>query len=174
MKVFYPGSFDPIHSGHLHIIERCLGLFKNITIGIGYNSSKKGFIPVEDRIELIKESLKHYTPEDKDSIVKVISYKDKPTAIAATELGCDLIIRGVRNISDIESESVIANVNRSISGIETLFFPCSPNYLYHSSSIVRELYNIKSYKAMTDFIPSNVYKYLISSCKSPLIRRDYP
>lgn len=128
----FPGSFDPYTIGHASIVDRALPLFDKIVVAIGVNRNKRSFLTEEQRIRMIADL---YADEPK---VEVISYEGL-TVDAARECGARFLLRGVRMIQDFEYEKNLAEVNRSISGLETVLLYTLPEYGHISSSIVREL-----------------------------------
>jgi len=128
----FPGSFDPFTKGHDDIVRRALGLFDEVIIGVGYNEQKPGWMSVEERVAAIR---KLYADEPR---VTVVSYTGL-TADFAKEHGATAIVRGVRTMADYEYEMQMADVNRQLTGIETVFLPASPELASLSSSLVREL-----------------------------------
>ena len=131
-KVLFPGSFDPFTLGHADIVRRALGLFDEVVVAVGYNEQKKGWMPVEERVEAIR---KLYKDEPR---VRVESYTGL-TVDFAREKGITAIVRGVRTTADFEYEMQLADVNRRLTGIETVLLPASPQLASLSSSVVREL-----------------------------------
>ena len=118
--------------GHADIVRRALSLFDEIVIAVGYNEQKQGWLPVEERVAAIK---KLYEGEPR---VRVESYTGL-TVDFAKEQGIGAIVRGVRTVADFEYELQLADVNRRLTGIETLLLPASPELASLSSSIIREL-----------------------------------
>jgi len=131
-KVLFPGSFDPFTLGHADIVQRTLGLFDEVVVAVGYNENKVGWMPVEERVEAIR---KLYKDEPR---ITVESYTGL-TVDFARERGINAIIRGVRTMADFEFEMQLADVNRQLTGIETILLPASPQLASLSSSVVREL-----------------------------------
>ena len=129
----FPGSFDPFTRGHESIVRRALPLFDKFIIAIGVNADKRSFMTTEQRKAII-ESVFHDDPR-----VEVISYTGL-TVDVAREVGAGFIVRGVRLIQDFENEKHLAEVNRDLSGIETILLYTLPEYSHISSSIVRELH----------------------------------
>ena len=129
----FPGSFDPFTRGHESIVRRALPLFDKFVIAIGVNADKRSFMSMEQRKALIEDVFKD------DPRVEVISYTGL-TVDVAREMDAKFIVRGVRLIQDFENEKHLAEVNRDISGIETILLYTLPEYSHISSSIVRELY----------------------------------
>lgn len=128
----FPGSFDPYTKGHDSIVRRGLPLFDKIIIGVGVNARKRGLKPVERRIEALR---KLYQDEPK---IQVEGYNDL-TVDFARRMGANFILRGIRSIKDFEYELAIADVNRRLSGIETVILFTEPDLACVSSTIVREL-----------------------------------
>ncbi len=131
----YPGTFDPITYGHLDILERASKIFDKIIIAVAYNERKKPLFTLDERIRLIKECIKEkgFTNVEVDSFnTLLIEY--------AKNKGANVIIRGLRAISDFEYEFQMALMNRKLfSEIETLFMMPSEQYTYVSSRIVKEI-----------------------------------
>jgi pantetheine-phosphate adenylyltransferase len=148
-RAIFPGSFDPITLGHVDIINRALPLFDEIIIAIGINSDKSYMFSLEDRIQFIKEN---YTNEPK---VKVETYTGL-TIDFCKKLKVDFILRGLRNPADFEFEKAIAQTNRKLSNIETVFLLTSATTSYISSSIVRDI--LRNGGNATGFVPTSVLK----------------
>ena len=141
----FPGSFDPFTKGHKNIVERTLqSVADTVIIAIGNNCEKKCMQTVEERVESIQRVFKG------NEKVRVVAYEGLTIDFAKSE-NADFIVRGVRSIKDFEYEREIADVNRKLSGIETILLYTEPEYASISSSIVREL---KSYgKDVSQFLP---------------------
>jgi pantetheine-phosphate adenylyltransferase len=133
-KYVFPGSFDPITLGHQDIIERALPLCDSLIIAVGENSDKKYMFSLEERLEFISKT---FINEPK---ISVKSYQGL-TINFCKEIKATAILRGLRNPADFEFEKSIAQINRRLSKIETLFLLTSADYSYISSGIVREIMN---------------------------------
>lgn len=129
---FFAGSFDPFTVGHASVVGRALKMFDRVIIAIGINSGKSHTGDTAARIETIK---KIYADDER---VEVISY-DGLTVDAATRSGACCLLRGVRSVKDFEYERDLADVNRQLSGLETVLIYSLPQHAALSSSIVREL-----------------------------------
>ena len=130
----FPGTFDPITTGHIDIIDRALPLFDKLIVGIGRNSNKKPMFSEEDRLKWIMDS---YKGNDK---ISAVCYEGL-TVNCCKDNGANFILRGIRYVSDFEYEKAIADMNRSIDGnIETVFLTCSPQYTSVASTLVRDVY----------------------------------
>ena len=128
----FPGSFDPFTLGHADIVGRALKLFDEIVVAVGYNEQKQGWLPVEERVAAIR---KLYKDEPR---IRVESYTGLTVDFAKAQ-GAAAIVRGVRTMADFEYEMQMADVNRRLTGIETLLLPASPELASLSSTVVREL-----------------------------------
>ena len=128
----FPGTFDPFTIGHDTLVRRALNLVDELYIAIGINTEKRTMLTLDERIARIKALY-----ED-DPRVHVVSYEGLTTDFAQS-IGAQLIIRGVRNTIDFEYERNIADVNRMLTGIETVLLISEPEYAAISSSVVREL-----------------------------------
>ena len=149
-KVLFPGSFDPFTIGHDHLVQRALALFDEVVIAIGINEQKSGWIPVDERLCALRE---YYHQEPR---VLVESYSDL-TSDFAHSIGANAILRGVRSFKDFEYEMQMADVNRQLTGIETVCLFTEPQLASVSSSLVRELAHFG--KDITSFLPEG-YKLL--------------
>lgn len=145
MKLIFPGSFDPFTKGHESVVRRALEFADEIVIAIGHNGHKRsGMFLVEDRVKMISEFYKD------NPHISVLSYTNLTTDIAK-ELGCSHILRGVRTVIDFEYERSLADVNRHLSGIETILLFNEPAMAHITSTTVRELLSFG--KDVTDFVP---------------------
>ncbi|MBQ8564798.1 MAG: pantetheine-phosphate adenylyltransferase [Bacteroidaceae bacterium] len=128
----FPGTFDPFTRGHYSVVERALNLFDEVVIAIGVNALKKPLFTADERVEMLRRL---YADEPR---VRVVVYSGL-TVDLARECNARYILRGVRSIIDFEYEKSIADVNREISGLETILLFTEPQYAHISSSVVREL-----------------------------------
>lgn len=138
MKVaIFPGSFDPFTIGHRDVLISSLNIFDKIVVAVGYNSSKQGFLPVETRIEIIKDSIADLIASG--SNIEVISYTGL-TIDACKRHNAKFIVRGIRTTTDFEMESVIAQANKKMSpDITSVFITASQEYSFISSTVVRDI-----------------------------------
>lgn len=133
-KAIFPGSFDPITSGHYDIIQRGVKLFDELIIAIGINSSKKYMFSLEERKNFIEKAFKN------EPKIKVVTYEGL-TVDFCQKNNVEFILRGLRNPADFEFEKAIAHTNRDLAPIETVFLLTSAKTSYISSSIVRDVIN---------------------------------
>lgn len=132
VTAIYPGSFNPFTIGHLSVVERASRLFDHIYVAIGINDAKKETAPVQQRLEAISQAVASIPG------VSVVTYSGL-TVEKARELGASFILRGVRTVADFQYEQQLADINRNISGIETVILFTLPQHSFISSSMVREL-----------------------------------
>ena len=133
MRALYPGSFDPLTNGHMDLIERAVSLFGEVVVAVLSNPSKQPAFSVEERIEQIRTATCHL------SGVEVISF-DGLTVNCAVTHRADLILRGLRAMSDFEYELQIAHTNRSLADdLETVFMATTARHSFLSSSVVKEV-----------------------------------
>ena len=146
-RAIFPGTFDPFTIGHESIVRRALTFTDEVIIAIGINEQKHSLFPVEKREQMIRDLYKD------EPRVKVMSYSNL-TVDFAHEVGANTIIRGIRTVKDFEYEETIADINRKLTGIETIFLFTEPDLASISSSIVREL--VKYNKEVTQFLPKGM------------------
>lgn len=132
-KVLYPGSFDPLHNGHLDIIEVAAKHFDEVVVATVRNPQKTGSLfELEEREAMILESVAHL------GNVTVTNFASL-TVDLAKELGCDFIVKGLRVVADFESELMMARMNRAVAGIDTLFIPAGAANSFLASNLLREI-----------------------------------
>ena len=143
----FPGTFDPFTIGHQSIVERALHLLDEVIVAIGINESKRTLFSLEQRLEMINNLYKDHPK------VSVCSY-DSLTVDYAHKIGARYILRGIRSVNDFEYEKTIADVNRKISGVETIILFTEPEHTHISSTIVREL--IRYNKNVSELVPKEL------------------
>ena len=149
-KAVFPGSFDPITLGHVDIISRSLPLFDEIVIAIGINAKKKYMFSIDERKKFIQNA---FFAEQKISVETYTGL----TVDYCKEIKADFIVRGLRNPADFEFEKAIAQTNRKLSGIETVFLLTSAETSFISSSIVRDI--VKNGGDASSLLPQSVAHY---------------
>jgi len=143
----FPGTFDPFTIGHESLVRRGLSLMDEVVIAIGVNDSKKSYFTLEKRLEMIRDLYKD------EPRVKVESY-DSLTIDFARKMGARYILRGIRSVFDFEYEKTIADMNRTISGIETFVLFTEPALTHISSTQVREL--LRYGCDVSSFVPKGI------------------
>ena len=153
MKIaIYPGSFDPITKGHLDILNTATLIFDKVIIAVAHNSEKHGFLPVDTRVKLIKESVKGLENVEVDAFEGLtINY--------ARAKGASVLIRGLRAVSDFEYEMQLSQANSSLAPeIKTVFLTTKPKYNFISSSTIKEIFLNNG--DISKFVPEPVFEYL--------------
>ncbi|MBN2744687.1 phosphopantetheine adenylyltransferase [Breznakibacter xylanolyticus] len=143
----FPGSFDPFTIGHENVVRRSLDLFDEIVVAVGYNSNKADFFPVEMRVDWIKDVFSN-APR-----IRVDKYEGLTVDYAKT-IGATHLLRGIRTSADFEYERAIAQVNRAMTGIDTVFLLTTPEHTPVNSSIVRDI--IKHGGDASKFLPEKI------------------
>src|SRR5699024_3617068 len=140
-----PGSFDPVHNGHIEIIIRAASLFDEVIVAVSNNPAKNYRFSLQERMDMISETLK--------SIQGVIVMLLGTGLIAdfAREQGAQAMVKGIRNSTDLNYEMPMATFNRHLSSVETVFLPADSRYQHVSSTLVKEIVGFKG--DITDFIP---------------------
>lgn len=140
----FPGTFDPFTIGHMSLVERGLRMLDEIIIAVGENTAKSQYYTLSERVDMLEHLFKG------NDRVKVMSYNCL-TVDLARKHHADYILRGIRSVNDFEYEKTIADVNRKISGVETLVLFTEPEHTHISSTIVREL--LRYGRNVDEFIP---------------------
>ncbi len=134
-RALYPGSFDPFHLGHLDVVEQAHALFGEVVVAVMHNFSKNsGFFDVDERVELIEIAVDHL-----DGVT--VSSHTGLAVQAAVDEDVDFIVKGLRTPGDFEVEQQMAQMNRSVSDVFTVYVPCRPDLGFVSSRFVREISN---------------------------------
>ncbi|MGB8197255.1 MAG: pantetheine-phosphate adenylyltransferase [Acidimicrobiales bacterium] len=148
-----PGSFDPFHNGHLEVVERASHIFDEIVVAAIRNPQKsEALFDLDERRDMIAESLAHVKN------VRIVSISTLLVNVAR-EVNATAIVRGLRAISDFESEMQMAQMNHSLSGVETLFLPSSSTTSFLASRLLREVARYGG--DVSPFVPPAVAKRLI-------------
>jgi len=127
-----PGTFDPVTNGHLDIIERAASVFDPLVVAVLENPGKEPVFGVEDRLGMLKEALADLPA------VEVAAFSGLLVDVAK-DRGIGVIVKGVRAVSDFDYELQMAQMNRHLAGVETVFVPTSPEWSYLSSTLIKEV-----------------------------------
>ena len=151
-----PGSFDPITSGHIDVIERCATLFEQVHVVVAINAAKKPMFTAEQRVQMIRQSL-----EDDGFPQIVVNTTDGLITDYCAKVGAKAIVKGLRQNGDYEAELGMALVNKQLGGVETLFIPANPIKEHISSSIVKDV--ARHGGDITELVPKYVAPLLIAA-----------
>lgn len=147
----YPGSFDPIHNGHLDIIERCRPMFDELLVAVLYNEEKKPLFSVEERVETIRELVGDGSCRVESFSGLLVDFMDR--------VGAGIVVRGLRAVSDFEYELQMALMNRRLNPrVETVFMMPKEDYIYLSSRLVKEVHFLGG--DVTGLVPDRVLERL--------------
>ncbi len=132
-RVLIPGSFDPVHLGHLDVIDQAVELFGDVVVAVMHNLEKpSGLFTPAERVELIEACLTDLASVEVRAITGL-------AVQAAAAVNADFIVKGLRTPADFDIEQQMAHNNYRVTGIRTVYLPCSPDYGYISSRFVREI-----------------------------------
>ncbi len=149
VRAIFPGSFDPITNGHLDVINRGVKLFDELIIAVGRSPIKDPLFTPEERVEMIAELIADIPG------VSVESFEGLTVEYAARKKA-DVILRGLRSLTDVQYEFELAMTNRAVAGIETVFILTSEQYGFTSSTLTRQIASLGG--DLSNLIPENVHK----------------
>jgi pantetheine-phosphate adenylyltransferase len=151
VRAIFPGSFDPITNGHLDVIHRGIRLFDEVIIAVGRSPIKNPLFTPEERVEMIAELIADMPN------VSVESF-DGLTVEYAAKKKADVILRGLRSLTDVQYEFELAMTNRAVAGIETVFILTSEQYGFTSSTLIRQIASLGG--DLSNLIPEIVHNRL--------------
>jgi pantetheine-phosphate adenylyltransferase len=152
ITALYPGSFDPLTNGHLDIVDRTAQIFDRVVIAVLENPTKQPLFTTAERVAMIREALGERPRVD-------VSTFNGLTIDFARQVGARVIVRGLRAVSDFESEFQMALMNRRLEpDVTTVFIPTSLRHLFLSSSLIKELAEFGG--DISEFVPANVVRPL--------------
>ena len=151
VRAIFPGSFDPITNGHLDVVKRAIGLFDELIIAVGRSPIKNQLFTPQERVEMIVELV-----GDMPGVI-VESFEGLMVEYAA-KVKADVVLRGLRSLTDVQYEFQLAMTNRAVAGIETIFIMTSEQYGFTSSTLIREIASLGG--DLSNLIPQSVHKRL--------------
>jgi len=151
-KAVYPGSFDPVTNGHLDVIKRISRIFDEVIVAIVRNPRKKMTFTLEERLEMMEKAVSNLKN------VKVVKF-DGLLVNLAKKLGCNIVIRGLRAVTDFEFEFQMALMNKELyNEMETFFIMTNTEYQFLTSTVVKEIFSLSG--DVSKFVPECVIDYL--------------
>lgn len=153
VRAIFPGSFDPLTNGHLDVIERGIKLFDELVVAVGRSPVKNQLFTPEERVEMIAELIEQKNMPG----VSVESFEGLTVEYAA-EKKADVILRGLRSLTDVQYEFQLAMTNRAVAGIETVFIMTSEQFGFTSSTLIREVASLGG--DLSNLIPKNIHERL--------------
>lgn len=148
-----PGSFDPMHNGHVEIIARAANLFDEVIVAVSANMHKTPMFSLDDRIEMAQETF---------SYLRGVTIRPLRPGILLTdfckEVGASAVVKGLRNAQDLSYEASMATMNRHLTSLETVFLAADSRYSHLSSTLVKEVHSLGG--DVAEFIPRAVQKRL--------------
>ena len=152
VRAIYPGSFDPLTLGHVDVIERAAHIFDRVLVAVVVNPQKREpLFSLDERKRMIAESMRHVDNVEVADFRGLLAHYVKAQHI-------DVIVKGLRVVSDFESEMSTALMNRSLSEVDTVFLPSDPRYSFLSSSLVKEVFFLGG--DIDQYVPSPVLRTL--------------
>lgn len=148
-----PGSFDPLHNGHVEIIARAANLFEEVIVAVAANMHKSPLFELDERMHMAKETF---------SYLRGVTVKPLPPGVLLTEFckqtGATALVKGLRGAQDLSYESSMATMNRHLAGVETVFLSADGHYTHLSSSLVKEIHSLHG--DVSEFVPRSVQRRL--------------
>lgn len=152
-----PGSFDPVTLGHLDVIKRAVAVFDEVHVVVVHNPDKNAMLPIAERVRLIQESIEE-DDDLKGADITVTSWSVGLLVDYCLEVGSNVLVKGIRSQIDVAYETPMVIMNRSLAGVETLFFLTEPQHAHVSSSLVRQVASLGG--DISPYVPQAVVRAL--------------
>lgn len=159
MKAIYAGTFDPFHLGHLDIAKRASKMFVNTKILVLNNYDKDSKFKIDERVFLVKQSLKGAKLD-----IPVVKWEHSFASYIET-YGADVIVRGIRNSTDFEYETMLEQYNRDTSDVEIVYLRPQIENLHTSSTLVRNFIKTQKFMPLHKYVSPSVHEHIIKTCK---------
>lgn len=157
----FPGSFDPVTYGHLDVIRRGRRLFDRVVVAVGRNPGKDPLFSPEERVEMIRSLIDELVRDEPGEAVTVVRSFAGLTVDFAREVGASVLLRGIRNLSDLQNEVQQALTNRQVAGLETVFVVAGQDFAYTSSSLIKQVTAMgRDLSSLRTMVPPPVVKAL--------------
>jgi pantetheine-phosphate adenylyltransferase len=164
----FPGQFDPITNGHLDVIRRGTRLFDELIVGVGINPEKRELFTIDERVEIIQTLLKDVEGVRAERFTGL-------TVDFVRQVGATVILRGIRDVSDLRYEFQLALANRAVGDVETVFIMTGDQYALTSSSLIRQVVSLGGdVKSLKGILPDIVVKRLQQKQRQHLLARSGP
>lgn len=151
----YPGSFDPITYGHLDVVRRGRHIFDRIVVAVGRNPGKDLLFSVEERVNMVRTLIGEMVAAEPHAAPVTVEAYSGLTVDFANQIGATALLRGIRNLSDLQSEIQQALTNREVAGLETVFLVAGQDFAYTSSSLIRQITAMgKDMMALSSMVPA--------------------
>ncbi|MDX2114967.1 MAG: pantetheine-phosphate adenylyltransferase [Planctomycetota bacterium] len=135
----YPGSFDPVTFGHLDVIARGRRIFDKVVVGVGRNPDKSTLFTQPERVEMVRQLVADLVRQEPDGAPVEVRAFEGLTVDFARSVGATVLLRGIRNLSDLQSEVQQAVTNREVAGLDTAFVVAGQSFAYTSSSLIKQI-----------------------------------
>lgn len=157
----FPGSFDPVSYGHLDVIRRGRRLFDRVVVAVGRNPGKDPLFSPDERVDMLRQLVDEIVRKEPDQAEVAIESFAGLTVDFAKEIGATVLLRGIRNLSDLQSEVQQALTNREVAGLETAFVVAGQDFAYTSSSLIKQVTAMgRDLKALESMVPPLVVRKL--------------
>lgn len=170
----FPGSFDPVTHGHLDVIARGRRLFDRLVVAVGRHPGKNPLFSLDERVAMLEELVAEIVRKEPGEATVEVRAFGGLTVDFAREVGAAVLLRGIRNLSDLQSEVQQALTNRQVGGLETAFIVAGQDFAYTSSSLIKQITAMGSDpKALSTMVPPSVVRRLKAkkSARHPVLQR---